>query len=134
MYFCFSLSDHSLDTSLFVNSSEPVTPSPDPQHYLGDLIGGTFCSRVFTDCNRRDCRLQSPNFPGIYPRNLTCYYAIRQQVCTSQSAILNPSEFTPEVPFYWSVSSLNGFVAIQLHLLLDTLVVEYVCHFTQHGY
>lgn len=61
----------------FTNTSLP--PTVTPQHYLGDLIGGTFCSRVFTDCNRKDCRLQSPNFPGVYPRNLTCYYAIRQQ-------------------------------------------------------
>ncbi|KAG8242076.1 hypothetical protein J6590_072970 [Homalodisca vitripennis] len=56
-----------------------LVPTVTPQHYLGDLIGGTFCSRVFTDCNRKDCRLQSPNYPGVYPRNLTCYYAIRQQ-------------------------------------------------------
>ncbi|CAG7697321.1 unnamed protein product, partial [Allacma fusca] len=23
------------------------------------------------------CSLQSPNYPGLYPRNVTCYYAIR---------------------------------------------------------
>lgn len=41
-------------------------------------MSGTYCSRLFTDCDRKTCRLQSPNFPGIYPRNLTCYYAVRQ--------------------------------------------------------
>ncbi|GAB0095570.1 uncharacterized protein DMENIID0001_109660 [Sergentomyia squamirostris] len=51
----------------------------EPKYYLGKLIQGTYCSRIFSDCNRKLCRLQSPNFPGVYPRNLTCYYAIRQQ-------------------------------------------------------
>lgn len=49
-----------------------------PDYHLGDLISGTYCSRIFSDCDRRACRLQSPNFPGVYPRNLTCYYAVRQ--------------------------------------------------------
>lgn len=44
----------------------------------GDLIPGTYCSRIFSDCDKKACRLQSPNFPGVYPRNLTCYYAVRQ--------------------------------------------------------
>ncbi|KPU78217.1 uncharacterized protein Dana_GF10200, isoform B [Drosophila ananassae] len=50
----------------------------EPKYYLGDLIPGTYCSRIFSDCDKKACRLQSPNFPGIYPRNLTCYYAVRQ--------------------------------------------------------
>ncbi|KFB42898.1 AGAP006444-PA-like protein [Anopheles sinensis] len=50
----------------------------EPQYYLGDLMTGTFCSRIFTNCDKKVCRLQSPNFPGIYPRNLTCYFAVRQ--------------------------------------------------------
>lgn len=54
---------------------EPTKPTPD-QQYLGDLISGTYCSRIFSDCDRKKCRLQSPNFPGLYPRNLTCYYAV----------------------------------------------------------
>lgn len=48
------------------------------KYYLGDLIPGTYCSRIYSDCNKKHCRLQSPNFPGTYPRNLTCYYAVRQ--------------------------------------------------------
>lgn len=48
------------------------------EYYLGDLISGTYCSRIFSDCDRKKCRLQSPNYPGVYPRNLTCYYAVRQ--------------------------------------------------------
>lgn len=46
--------------------------------FSGTLISGTHCSRIFSDCDKKACRLQSPNYPGIYPRNLTCYYAIRQ--------------------------------------------------------
>lgn len=55
-----------------------TAPTTEPEYYLGDLITGTYCSRIFSDCDRKRCRLQSPNFPGIYPRNLTCYYAVRQ--------------------------------------------------------
>jgi len=54
------------------------TSSPEPEYYLGELIPGTYCSRIFSDCDKKHCRLQSPNFPGVYPRNLTCYYAVRQ--------------------------------------------------------
>ncbi|XP_065344776.1 uncharacterized protein LOC135942548 [Cloeon dipterum] len=44
----------------------------------GVLVPGTYCDRVFTRCDVRRCLLQSPNFPGIYPRNVTCRYAIVQ--------------------------------------------------------
>ncbi|XP_008558829.1 uncharacterized protein LOC103579250 [Microplitis demolitor] len=57
--------------------SRDSKPVPE-QQYLGDLISGTYCSRIFSDCDKKKCRLQSPNFPGLYPRNLTCYYAVRQ--------------------------------------------------------
>lgn len=53
-----------------------TTTKPSSEQYLGDLISGTYCSRIFSDCDRKKCRLQSPNFPGLYPRNLTCYYAV----------------------------------------------------------
>ncbi|XP_050432272.1 uncharacterized protein LOC126840515 [Adelges cooleyi] len=45
---------------------------------MGDLMEGTYCSRIFSNCDKKRCVLQSPNYPGLYPRNLTCYYAIRQ--------------------------------------------------------
>ncbi|XP_046402896.1 uncharacterized protein LOC124168676 [Ischnura elegans] len=56
----------------------PTTPPPPVYLHLGDLIPGTFCSRLFGSCDRRACALQSPNYPGLYPRNLTCYFAVRQ--------------------------------------------------------
>jgi hypothetical protein len=55
-----------------------MSPFREVKYYLGDLIPGTYCSRIFSNCDKKLCRLQSPNFPGTYPRNLTCYYAIRQ--------------------------------------------------------
>lgn len=58
-----------------VEYPEP-TKSSSSEQYLGELISGTYCSRIFHNCDRKKCRLQSPNFPGLYPRNLTCYYAV----------------------------------------------------------
>lgn len=46
--------------------------------YLGFSRPGSVCDRVFDSCDRRKCRIQSPNYPGIYPRNVTCQYIIRQ--------------------------------------------------------
>ena len=54
------------------------TVTIDEKYYLGDLIPGTYCSRIYSNCDKKLCRLQSPNYPGMYPRNLTCYYAVRQ--------------------------------------------------------
>lgn len=65
-----------------------VYPQPAPHYFLGDLISGTYCSRIFSDCDRNECRLQSPNFPGLYPRNLTCYYAVRQHPVPSNKHAL----------------------------------------------
>ncbi|XP_059477318.1 uncharacterized protein LOC132197791 [Neocloeon triangulifer] len=45
----------------------------------GTPVPGTYCSRNYEECDRRRCRLQSPNYPGIYPRNVTCYLSVRQK-------------------------------------------------------
>ncbi|XP_066247763.1 uncharacterized protein [Euwallacea similis] len=72
----------------FPNISLP-TQTPKPEYYLGELIAGTYCSRIFSDCDKKHCRLQSPNFPGIYPRNLTCYFAVRQhEIPTGKHALI----------------------------------------------
>lgn len=44
--------------------------------WRGDRVPGTYCDRILTDCDLRACRIQSPNFPGVYPRNATCNYRI----------------------------------------------------------
>ncbi|CAH1738204.1 unnamed protein product [Aphis gossypii] len=47
----------------------------------GELVPGTHCSRNFYECYRGNrCSLQSPNYPGMYPRNVTCRYTVRQKV------------------------------------------------------
>ena len=52
--------------------------APYRPHYRGKEMPGTFCDRSYDDCDKKDCKIQSPNFPGMYPRNLTCYYHIKQ--------------------------------------------------------
>ena len=72
-------SDESLSPSEWGMSSERNSANyTEPEYYLGKLIDGTYCSRVFKDCDKLACRIQSPNYPGVYPRNLTCFYAVRQ--------------------------------------------------------
>ncbi|XP_052124465.1 uncharacterized protein LOC113206306 isoform X2 [Frankliniella occidentalis] len=42
-------------------------------------VPGTYCSRQFDECYRKKCKLQSPNYPGMYPRNVTCLLNLRQK-------------------------------------------------------
>ncbi|MCL4146978.1 UNVERIFIED_CONTAM: hypothetical protein GTU68_025901 [Idotea baltica] len=51
----------------------PYSPS-----YLGVDVPGSFCDRYLENCDKKNCKLQSPNYPGLYPRNLTCYYHVKQ--------------------------------------------------------
>lgn len=82
---------------------------PEPEYYLGDLITGTYCSRIFNDCDRKHCRLQSPNFPGVYPRNLTCYYAVRQHdVPSGKHALITVRQPKGQLISIRSQSALYG--------------------------
>ncbi|CAK1544800.1 unnamed protein product [Leptosia nina] len=45
----------------------------------GAAAPGSYCTRSFEECHRKPCRLQSPNFPGMYPRNVSCYWTLRQK-------------------------------------------------------
>lgn len=47
--------------------------------YRGKLHTGTYCDRLLEGCTRRPCRIQSPNYPGIYPRNVSCHYRVRER-------------------------------------------------------
>lgn len=47
---------------------------------FGNPIPGTFCDRMFLNCHFRPCKIRSPNFPGFYPRNITCNYYIKQML------------------------------------------------------
>ncbi|XP_064121335.1 uncharacterized protein LOC135225787 isoform X1 [Macrobrachium nipponense] len=46
--------------------------------YLGLRDQTTVCNALFSNCDQRPCFVQSPNFPGMYPRNTTCYYHLKQ--------------------------------------------------------
>jgi len=70
MFYCMSFS-HALRSDL-------CAAEVNESFHMGDLVEGTYCSRIFSNCDKKRCVLQSPNYPGLYPRNLTCYYAIRQ--------------------------------------------------------
>ncbi|XP_014248043.1 uncharacterized protein LOC106665815 isoform X2 [Cimex lectularius] len=39
-------------------------------------MAGTYCERVFRDCRLQTCYVQSPAYPGIYPRHLHCTYKL----------------------------------------------------------
>lgn len=46
--------------------------------FLSPFPSGTICDRIFLNCDEYRCAVQSPNFPGLYPRHVTCHYLIKQ--------------------------------------------------------
>lgn len=59
----------------------------------GEVVPGTYCSRNFYECYRQRCRLQSPNYPGMYPRNVTCYLTLKQkELPTCKHALITVSQ------------------------------------------
>lgn len=50
--------------------------------WRGNLVASTYCDRILEQCDVRTCRIQSPNYPGIYPRNVTCYYRVEVREST----------------------------------------------------
>ncbi|KAI8423189.1 hypothetical protein MSG28_014234 [Choristoneura fumiferana] len=56
----------------------------------GAVSPGTYCTRTYEECHRKPCRLQSPNYPGMYPRNVSCYWSLRQRdVPTCKHAMIS---------------------------------------------
>ncbi|KAK6623803.1 hypothetical protein RUM44_010659 [Polyplax serrata] len=45
-----------------------------------DSSGGGYCERSFEDCKLQTCYVQSPAYPGIYPRNLHCKYHLNTRL------------------------------------------------------
>ncbi|GIY38411.1 hypothetical protein CDAR_367641 [Caerostris darwini] len=45
-------------------------------HRRGAPVPGSYCDRTFHECAPSRCFVQSPGFPGIYPRNLHCRYHV----------------------------------------------------------
>lgn len=53
---------------------------PNPELYpgrRGHMIRGTYCDRIFESCRLGTCYIQSPGYPGVYPRNLRCKYYVK---------------------------------------------------------
>lgn len=65
----------------FVSKGDAVVRFGSPASPLerGQVAPGTYCTRQFEECYRKPCRLQSPNYPGMYPRNVSCYWSLRQK-------------------------------------------------------
>lgn len=65
----------------FVSQLEAVVRFGSPAAPLerGQVSPGTYCTRQFDECRFKPCRLQSPNYPGMYPRNVTCYWSLHQK-------------------------------------------------------
>lgn len=55
---------------------------------LGRVTPGTYCTRQFEECYRNKCRLQSPNYPGMYPRNVS-FVVFGQQTYTHTHKLTN---------------------------------------------
>ncbi|KAJ0178028.1 hypothetical protein K1T71_005851 [Dendrolimus kikuchii] len=77
----------------------------------GSVSPGTYCTRTYEECHRKPCRLQSPNYPGMYPRNVTCYWSLRQKVIpTCKHAMISVrQEYSHKMQIKRSISmaSLN---------------------------
>lgn len=77
-------------------------------NYLGKALRRSFCDRYFDDCDRRTCKLQSPNFPGMYPRNLTCQYKVHQAtVPAGKVALVRVKQDNPHLIYIKDVNSLH---------------------------
>ncbi|XP_049706597.2 uncharacterized protein LOC110375569 isoform X1 [Helicoverpa armigera] len=77
----------------------------------GAVSPGTYCTRTYEECHRKPCRLQSPNYPGMYPRNVTCYWSLRQKdIPTCKHAMISVrQEYSHKMQIKRSISmaSLN---------------------------
>ncbi|XP_049948096.1 uncharacterized protein LOC126456385 [Schistocerca serialis cubense] len=46
----------------------------------GQVVPGSYCERVFRDCRLQTCYVQSPAYPGVYPRGLHCRYHLNTRL------------------------------------------------------
>lgn len=61
-------------------ASAPGSPSTTSSNiWLGETTQSSYCNRFLSGCDKRHCIIRSPNYPGIYPRNMTCVYRITQE-------------------------------------------------------
>ncbi|XP_055380303.1 uncharacterized protein LOC129611271 isoform X2 [Condylostylus longicornis] len=43
----------------------------------GEVVQGSYCEREYRDCRLQACYVQSPAYPGVYPRALKCRYKLQ---------------------------------------------------------
>lgn len=76
----------------------------------GSPVPGTYCSRNFYECHKKQCRVQSPNYPGEYPRNASCLITVRQKfVPTCKHAMISVKAGSGAGTIAAGPSILHGF-------------------------
>ncbi|CAN8003046.1 unnamed protein product [Ixodes hexagonus] len=95
-----------------------TTESPND---LGNATPGTYCDRVFENCDRKRCKIRSPNFPGFYLRNFTCTFTVRQMVAPpgKQAQIVLYQDNEYKISIYTGRSTVTTFS--QRSLTVDCL-------------
>lgn len=62
----------------------------------GITLNQSACEYYLTNCDTSNCVVRSPNFPGMYPRNLFCKYIIRQiDIPVGKHALIEISQRNP---------------------------------------
>ncbi|XP_053988279.1 uncharacterized protein LOC128881351 [Hylaeus volcanicus] len=73
----------SFDTRTEQQFGEYLRHGQHPELYpnrRGEIVPGSYCERVFKDCRLQTCYVQSPAYPGIYPRALHCKYRLNTRL------------------------------------------------------
>ena len=66
---------------------------------VGAVVQETYCETVFQDCRVQQCNVQSPGFPGVYPRGLACRYYISTAASLIRLYVDRP---------YWQAFNVDG--------------------------
>ncbi|KAG5667749.1 hypothetical protein PVAND_015719 [Polypedilum vanderplanki] len=69
-YFAF---DSKAETEVYLRYGQHPELYPNRR---GEIVQGSYCEREFRDCRLQTCYVQSPAYPGIYPRALKCRYRL----------------------------------------------------------
>jgi hypothetical protein len=78
--------------SLPAGSTGATTASP--AYFYGDPVPGTVCSRNLHSCDQQQCVIQSPNFPGLYPRSVNFF----KLICKFMQILLEFFKFNTPSP------------------------------------
>lgn len=93
------------------------------------FICSSYCEREFRDCRLQTCYVQSPAYPGLYPRALKCRYRLH----TRQPFIklfLQNEQFGVDGQRY--VRMLRNILSINLIYFLHSRSLLFILHSTLH--